>query len=122
MPVPTPVPVKANTNCRASAGPVRLLGQGRKADVIVVFNSPVSAISCEAETGCSYLTCSYTARSLIIWTTAVIAATSPASEDAVPGGRLAVVRALTSLFWVSNGDGVRILLATIPAPVGGGEP
>lgn len=34
----------------------------------------------------------------------------------VPGRGLAVVQALTSVFWVADTDRVRILLATIPAP------
>jgi hypothetical protein len=39
--------------------------------------------------------------------------------DAVADRGLAIVRALTSLFWVSDGTEIRILLATIPAPAGG---
>lgn len=41
-----------------------------------------------------------------------------AGTDAASVRGLAIVRALTSLFWVSDGAGIRILLATIPAPAG----
>ncbi len=44
----------------------------------------------------------------------------PAMQEAGPdvesGRGLAVVRSLTSLFWVSDADKIRTLLATIPAP------
>lgn len=40
--------------------------------------------------------------------------------DVVVGRGLAIVQALTSLFWVSDAAEIRILLATIPSPAGGG--
>ena len=39
-----------------------------------------------------------------------------AGTDIATGRGLVVVRALTSLFWVSDGAEIRILFATIPAP------
>jgi hypothetical protein len=45
-----------------------------------------------------------------------------ANPDAVSGRGLAVVQALTSLFWVFDAGEIRILLATVPArPVAGSE-
>lgn len=41
-----------------------------------------------------------------------------ADPDEISGRGLAIVQALTSLFWVSDGAEIRILLATIPAPAG----
>lgn len=41
-----------------------------------------------------------------------------AGTDAMTGRGLAIVQALTLLFWVSDGAEIRILLATIPAPSG----
>lgn len=43
-----------------------------------------------------------------------------AGEDAGSGFGLRLVRALTSLFWVSDAGEIRILLATVPAPPGTG--
>lgn len=45
-----------------------------------------------------------------------------AIPDSVSGRGLAVVQALTSLFWMLDAGEIRILLATVPAPPGGGEP